>query len=192
MYPILSLPIIHYIARRFGWPSLRKSTLDARFKSGRWTHYEEPPEFVNLVERNSGNDKIVVLGCGGNSLGRKLNPAKYCYMIGVDLSLTAILMARKDAPIRQIFFISDMTLWRTKEPVDLVVFSESIYYLPIEKIVPMLDYWRANLTTNGRIIATFAFPERYSKMIKTIGTRYNILEQKCIMPDSKRLALIFN
>lgn len=189
--PLLSLPIFHSLARKFGTASLKQAAMNARFASGDWSGYSEPPEFVRLIESLAQGGNIVVLGCGGNPLGRALKPNSYATMYGVDLSEAGIKIARADAPPRQFFQVANMLDYRPAESPDLVVFSESIYYLPTAEILPLLKFWQGKLVPGGSIVVTIAFPESYPEIIRLIRDNFQVREDRQIFPGAKRHLMVF-
>lgn len=190
---ILAAPGLHYLASRFGWPSLRRSAFDAKFDSGSWDHYKEPKQFVSLVEELNQRGRLLAIGCGTNPLGRAMSRASYSSFVGVDISPAAIKLAENHSPYAQTFYVSDMLDFRTEATFETIVFSESLYFIPdhAKNIVPLLNYWRHRLAPNGNIVVTTVDPDRYSLMVQLIEDHFHV-SKHFILAGTNRLVLVFN
>ena len=188
---VLSAPGIHYALSRFGWPSLKSAAFSAKFDSGSWDHYEEPKAMVELIEEVNAGGSILALGCGGNPLGRALRLKSYSAFTGVDISASAVALAKKHSPVHQTFFVSDMLDFKSDESFSTIVFSESLYFIPNHEknIVPLLNYWSSRLNDGGNIVVTTVAPTRYSTMLRLI--RDNFIVSKETQLASNRIALTF-
>lgn len=194
MKPILSWPGIHYLARRYGWASLQRAALNARFRSGDWSGFSEPRELIQLVEEHAARGAVLVMGCGVNPIGRALDPNSYHALLGVDLSPEAIQQCRQlTTSPRQYFKCLDM---RESGAVPVftcsaVIFSESLYYLPIPDILPVLQRCRDLLSAAGVVIVTIADPVRYRPVMELIRDNFRIIRSGAINRESDRQVLVF-
>jgi len=72
--------------------------------------------------------RVLDVGCGEGLLLRSLGPGvRYT---GVDVSGEAIARARRDFDDRAIFHEADATLFEPDGEFDIIVFNESLYYMP--------------------------------------------------------------
>jgi trans-aconitate methyltransferase len=85
---------------------------------------------VTYIQKSSVTPpRILDLGCGYGALLEYLPKDAYATYLGVDLSDTAILKARKKKYPNAIFKVSDLHQFKTEEKFDLLVFNEVLYYL---------------------------------------------------------------
>ncbi|MGA8764172.1 MAG: class I SAM-dependent methyltransferase, partial [Candidatus Sulfotelmatobacter sp.] len=86
------------------------------------------------------NGSLLELGCGRGSLIRALRQnawmGDYC---GVDISKQAIGDARKFADHRISWVVSDLESFRSALQWDAVAMIESIYYIGLEELRPVLN-----------------------------------------------------
>jgi hypothetical protein len=188
MKPFLSLPGIHFVARRFGWASLRAAAFDAKFLAGEWGRTESP-RLVRLVEQYADHRAVLCLGCGTNLLGPMIDREKYLYYLGVDLSIQALRIASKNMPDGA-FIRQNMETFDFDHPIDpgVVVFPESIYYVPVDRTVTLLDRW-INADTVG--IVTIAHPGRYGEYLKQIRRRFEVLIDDPLEVGGERRVIVF-
>jgi hypothetical protein len=187
MKPLLSLPGIHFLARRFGWTSLKSRAFAARFKTS-WTQDEESPVLARMVEQKAGAGNILILGCGVNSLGKILNPHSYLSVMGVDLCEPAIDRARQNAPVNQSFYVSDMLSWSSWSSIDVTVFPESVYYCPKNRMLSMLS--NAALKS-GSVVVTIADPGRYGYILDLIRRHFRVETDRVLEAGKARHVIVF-
>lgn len=178
---ILSLPVIHYAARRFGWPALKRAAYDAKFQCGDWAAAKtENPQVIAAVVRHTKGGRIAVLGCGMNTLGASLPANGYSELIGLDLSGFAIANNRSQNYNNQSFHIADMTNWSDGIFFDCVVFHESIYYLTESQIIETIRHWKTQMNSGGVFVVTIAQAERYSAIGELIHEKYWTMQDEMI------------
>lgn len=192
MKPFLAWRGLHFFATRFGWPALKRAAFDAKYQSGDWAFTLECPELVDLVVHHCQQGRIAVLGCGSNALGRALPEASYSSLTGFDLSPDAIAFAREHSPSDQDFTVADMTTFTPAfASFNLMVFPESLYYVPAAQTLEVLRRVAGGLTASGRIIATFAQPDRYAGHLNIIRANFRIEESRPLVSGKSRHAIIF-
>ena len=187
---ILALPGIHLLAHKFGWPSLRAKAFDAKYNSGHWTNMDECPEVLRTVERVNAGGDIAILGCGTNALGRGLSPHSYATLTGLDMSLEAIRRSKESAPPHQYFQLADMEIFNDNRKYDTVIFHESIYYIPSNRVRDALNHWRKQLRPDGKIIITIAQAERYRDLIATALEGATVLEDGPAQSGGQRRLIV--
>ena len=171
---LLSLRGVHYLATRFGGRKLRSLSFDRKFTSGDWNFSSESPDLVELVEKYCRNGHILVLGCGAAPIAGALNPARFQSLLGIDLSREAIAAANKHANERICFGLGDMAAYQCTRGYDVILFSNSFYYLRWWSRKSLLRRLSRSLTPDGRIIVSLAQPARYSGILAMIRSHFAV------------------
>lgn len=142
---------IHYIATRYGWPSLRAKAFDERFKSGRWT-FESNEHIGALLRSYLKGGNLLLAGCGSASCLKSLTDKDCNSVIGVDISAIALVKARENAKHLGSHFFSRMDMSQlTGIPshYDVIYFPESLYYLSRLDQLALLKRLRPALSNRG-------------------------------------------
>lgn len=171
---ILGARGIHHLATRYGWKNLRRLSFDAKYEKGDWVFTDENPDLVHLVEKYSGNGNILILGCGTAPIARALKPESFQFLLGVDLSVEAINLAKRHASEKTHFECGDMVKYRSGQSFDVILFPDSIYYAHWFLRKRLLRRWSKHLTTKGRIIISIAQPVRYAAILKMARRSFKV------------------
>ncbi|MFM2231033.1 MAG: hypothetical protein RL607_2291 [Bacteroidota bacterium] len=117
------------------WKWFRKRlTWNYKYAIGKWkkmgTEADRYQAIVAYIQKSSTTPlRILDLGCGYGALLNYLPKDKYTFYLGVDLSDTAILKARKKKYPNAVFKVADLHQFKTEEKFDLLVLNEVLYYL---------------------------------------------------------------
>ena len=171
---LLSVRGIHYLVTRFGWKKLRSLSFDGKFQRGDWNFNNESPDFVALIEKYCSKGKILALGCGTAPISSVLDPASFEAFVGVDLSNEAIKLASQRSTEKIRFETGDMTKYNFTRKYDVILFSNSLYYVSWYSRKNFLRRLVQNLTPSGLIIISLAQPDRYAGMLRMIRRNFQI------------------
>lgn len=181
-----------YLLTRFGGSIMRRCSFDEYYKSGRWDYLDSDhsAEIVRVVEKYANKGRILDMGCGTGILVSLLDADSFAYYRGVDASTEAIALAQKRKSENICFEISDIQNYKCKDTFDLIVFEESLYYVPFfrRRLLQRCAGW---LRPEGLLIVTVADPRRFRGMIKMIRKNFQIVEDRCFA-GSRRLLLVFH
>lgn len=186
---MLALPGVQYAATRFGNERLRGISFDEKFRRGHW-NFSADSELVEILERNANGGNILILGCGAASVARATRPDSYRTILGVDISTEAIARANQHASDRIEFKQGDMETFKCDREYNVILFSESLYYVNVLKRKPLLQRLSQSLTDTGVIIVTIAQPQRYAGLLETIRSNFSVVEDRTF-EGSKRHLLVF-
>jgi len=188
---LLALRGFFYLFTRFGTSPLRRRSFDEYYKSGRWDclDVDHSEEMVRLVEKYARGGRILDMGCGTGILASRLADDSYEYYRGIDASSEAIDRARKRASKKIGFEVGDIQNYRCDESFDVIVFEDSLYYVPFFRRRLLKRYAR-RLRPDGVFVVTVAHPERFARMIRMIRRNFEMLEDR-VSPKGKRAYLVF-
>ena len=131
------------------------------------------------------------MGCGGASILDGVEPGGLNSALGVDLSPEAIRLSSRFASDRVSFAISDMETFECPRLYDVILFSESLYYVNSTRQVPLLKRLAKSLKPGGVFIVTFAEARRYRDILERIRSAFKVLDDRNL-PQSSRYLIVFN
>lgn len=182
---------ILYLVTRFCGSALRRRAFDQNYISGRWDHFDKEPstEIVKVIEKYARKGRILDLGCGTGILASMLSPDSFEYYLGVDASQGAIARAQKRKGEKIRVEIGDILSYKPRGKFDLIVFAESLYYVPYfrRRFLRCCARW---LMPGGLFVVTIVEPRRFRSMIKMIRENFQIVEDR-FFQNSQRLLLVF-
>lgn len=181
----------HYFFTRYGNAYIKQLCFNEKFSSGEW-HFEckSGDELATIVERKANKGKILILGCGTAKLCQVLPDDCYESILGIDISTVAIEDARKHAKRGMKFITADIVSYKYEDTYNVILFSESIYYLNKTDRKELLQTCKRQLLQNGVIIVTISNPQGYKNILQEIRDEYQILEDRTFN-KSKRHLMIF-
>jgi predicted TPR repeat methyltransferase len=184
-----------------GYGSLKvKSALwNAEFASGHWDSLEKTSGdcVYPWVEKYAVHGSILDLGCGSGSTGVELALDSYRDYTGVDISDVALANAEERSQEagraqKNRFDKSDFSSYTPGGKYNVILFRESIYYVPQRKVKPMLDGYAGHLAASGVFIVRLfdGDSDRSRQLVKMFENDFNVLE-RYTHPDSPALIVIF-
>jgi SAM-dependent methyltransferase len=167
------------LTKKWGTTSAKRSVWDAEYRRGRWTYErggcnnESREPLYRLLEVHGQDASILDLGCGSGMtvLEMKNNFKEY---VGVDISDAAIktatiaLSTEADRSSKVRFAVSDISTFVPDRKFSLILFRESIYYVPAHRIKPMLTRYREHLLPGGAIMVRLCNRRRYRNIIRIL------------------------
>jgi 2-polyprenyl-6-hydroxyphenyl methylase/3-demethylubiquinone-9 3-methyltransferase len=143
------------------------------------------------LEKYAAKGSILDLGCGSGNTATELADEAYSSYTGVDISEEALAKAaaRSEAKGRgskNRFARADFLSFQPDKQFDVVLFRESMYHIPIRKILPILTKYAIHLKENGVFIVRMytidggEIRSRPEKMIEIITKNFEVVErEKC-------------
>jgi 2-polyprenyl-3-methyl-5-hydroxy-6-metoxy-1,4-benzoquinol methylase len=188
---ILAAKGIHYLVTRFGPQSLRRMAFDEKYRVGDWRFKNDSSgELPDLVRKYVRKGDLLMLGCGGAAVLEGLKQGDLTSALGVDLSDEAIRLANRYASESIRFKTGDMETFISDSHYDVILFSESLNYIPLANQEKLLQRLGNYLKKGGVFIVTFAQAKRYSAMIEGIRKHFQVREDRPFRGSSRHL-LVF-
>jgi len=185
---LLAAKGIHFLVTRFGPERLRGLAFDGKFGQGGWDFPAAGEnELAGVVRRYLGAGDLLMMGCGGASILENLDTAGLSSVLGIDISGEAIRLADRFASDRVSFLQADMVKFVCPRSYDVILFSESLYYVPAAQRDPLLRRLAGHLKPNGAIVATFSQATRYRKIIGDIRRQFVALEARTFTASTRYL-----
>lgn len=189
---LLALRGIHYLATRFGWAGIRRLAFDGKYQRGDWSSYTDGKgDLPATITRYLRSGDLLLMGCGGASVLGALQAEEFNSALGIDLSTEAIRLASRYVSKRVTFQVADMEIFQCPREFDVILFSESLYYVPSSRQIGFLSRLAASLKPDGVFIVTVAEAERYESILRRIRDQFTILEDRKF-PHSNRQIVVFS
>jgi SAM-dependent methyltransferase len=189
--------IVKAILKRWSSPSVKRVIWDNEFSNGKWDYLNNTCEDViyQYLEKYSNNGDILDLGCGSGNTGNEINIHKYTHYTGVDISEHAIQKARAKTALleranKNRYIVADILGYIPEKKYDVMLFRESIYYIPIYRIKKMFNIYADHLKENGVCIVRMCDAGKYKSIINLIEKNYRVME-KHFINNTKGIIIIF-
>lgn len=189
---LLATKGIHYFVTRFGPARLRGLAFDEKYRRGDWNfNGESSDELPAAIRKYSRNGDLLILGCGGASILKGFQPGTFASVLGLDLSAEAVRLAGRFAGKNISFQVGDMVTFQCPRDYDVILFSESLNYVPSLQQEEFLKRLVKHLKPDGVLIVTLAQAARYHAIIELIRSHFQVVEDRKFS-NSERHLLIFH
>jgi len=185
---ILAWRGIHFVATRFGPKWLRSKAFDAKYARGDWKFKaNKNTEFQAQILKYLNKGDLLIMGCGGASILEGIQPEELSSALGIDLSQEAIRLAAKYSSEKIHFLQADMLTFIPQKKYDVILFSESLNYIPSEPANGLLIRLSDYLKPNGVFIVTFSESKRYKNYIDMIASTFQLTEDRNFSNSSRHV-----
>jgi SAM-dependent methyltransferase len=190
---------IRSIRQRWGNHHIKHALWDSEYAAGKWDHCEHTPGAIvyRFVERYCRNGSILDLGCGSGNTGNELDSTKYHDYTGVDISEIATHRATERSKQngraqKNRYIHGDIISCVPDREHDVILFRESIYYIPRLKIKPMLNRYSRYLSSDGVFIVNVSkYGTRKGQVIlNLIDSNFRVIE-KHLSSGAEEFVVIF-
>lgn len=103
---------------------------------------KSPADALRYITQHCGpTTRLLDIGCGPGIFLRELRKSGYTgHYTGLDISRSAVNQARLLCDERADWVVGDIETFNTRESYDIICFIESIYYMPVAKLEPVLRH----------------------------------------------------
>jgi trans-aconitate methyltransferase len=122
------------------------------------------------------------LGCGAGNTGNELHENSYSQYTGVDVSRVATELATSRSAQNgrgsiNHYICSDIATFTPARKFNIILFRESIFYIPLHRIRTVLLSYKPYLTDDGVFIVRMCDKRKYSSIVRLIESGFAILEK---------------
>jgi SAM-dependent methyltransferase len=182
----------------YGTGKVKSRLWDAEFAQGRWDCLESTPGdcVYPFIEKYANQGSILDLGCGSGSTGNEVAASAYRDYIGVDISEVAIGKAKAKSEEncrgeKNRFFQFDIASYAPAQQFDVILFRDTIYYLPTPNIPPILERYSRHLKAGGVfIVRVWDGKDKQRNIVKVIEKNFQVVE-KFAPAESSVVVLVF-
>src|SRR5262249_53045963 len=176
--------ILRGMKQRWGSPAAKRVLWNKEFAQGRWDHINDTSGDViyAYIEKYSKNGSILDLGCGSGNTGCEVRIDAYRNYTGVDISDVAIERATRRSQAlgrsdKNRYYQSDIMAYRPTQKYDVILFRESIYYIPRRGIKETLDRYCQFLKEEGVFVIRCSVTQQGEDILGSIGSEYRTVEK---------------
>lgn len=184
--------------QHYGTGTIKRHLWNGEFARGRWNCPDRSPgDFAYAsIEKYADNGSILDLGCGAGITANELDAATFRQYTGVDVSDVAVETARtttaaagRSAKFR--FTQSDIATYVPTERHDVILFMESLYYIPWARIPALLDRYSHYLKADGVfIVRMWTGTDKYLPIVQIIENHFHVID-KMVSEEPKAILLVF-
>ena len=171
------------LIQRHGPKNIKKTLWDREFAQGRWDCLDRMPDdcLYPHVERYANQGSVLDLGCGPGTTGTELAADSYTSYTGVDISQVAVDKATKRAQEHQrtgknSYLQADLFSYLPAGQHDVILFGDSLYYVPWATILPMLNRYATYLKPSGVFVVRI-YGLRYQKILQIIESHFDVVDK---------------
>ena len=183
--------------QRWGTSKMKRGLWNKEFTVGRWESLEcsANDSVYPYVEKYCCGGDILDLGCGSGNTGCELNPRSYENYVGVDISDVALEKARRRSETCQRgkknqYVQSCISAYVPDAKYNVILFRESIYYIPRRQIMATFERYSGYLKEEGVLIVRWHDKAVAEDLLKLISGAFKVVEQFS-SADSGPVVLIF-
>jgi len=183
--------------KRWGILAAKSSLWDEEYGSGQWNYLESTSDdpIYPVLQKYARNGAILDMGCGSGNTANELDYASFGSYTGTDLSDVAIQKAsertsKNGREAKTEFICAPIEDFRPEKAYDVILFRESIFYIPVRKIKAVLDRYASHLKPDGAFIVRMCDREKYASIVELIGKHFDVIEQKAV-DRAKDIIIVF-
>jgi SAM-dependent methyltransferase len=190
--------LLRAIVQKYGPRFAKKHLWNREFSSGRWNCLDNTGDArVQIqIEKYADHGHILDLGCGSGTTSVDLNPATYSSYTGVDISDVAVQKAKTRAreagrEHSNEYFQSDILTYVPVRQHKVILFGDSIYYVPQGQISELLRRYSAYLTKDGVFLVRIHDESgKHRRILETIENSYRVVEKDVRVIDGAELSVV--
>lgn len=144
------------LLQSYGPENIKRYLWNREFLVGRWNCLDKTAGdcIYAYIEKYARHGSILDLGCGSGNTAAELASDSYAEYVGVDISDVAV----EKATIRGVetgshgkttYVQADISAYEPSHLFDLILFRDSLYYIPRPRIAPMLQRYAGFLSPGG-------------------------------------------
>jgi 2-polyprenyl-3-methyl-5-hydroxy-6-metoxy-1,4-benzoquinol methylase len=176
--------VVRGLVQRYGPQTLKRRLWNAEFSAGRWDCLDNTGQarVHHEIEKYANKGAVLDLGCGWGNISIELNPFAYGFYTGVDISDVVIEKARAKAistgrADRNEYRQSDILTFVPERQYTVILFGDSIYYIPLAQIIPLLKRYSQYLTNTGVfIVRIFDASGKLRRIVDLIENHFEVVD----------------
>jgi SAM-dependent methyltransferase len=178
------------LLKRYGPSKIKMVLWDQEFSGTHWDFIDNTAGdcVYPHLEKHLNGGSILDLGCGPGNTANELAADAYTTYVGVDISEAALAKAvkrtEKDGRAgKNSFACSDFLSYQPTQKFDVILFRESMYHVPLNKVRPILNHFSEHLKDDGVFIVRMntsdgkgGHKHRLTSMVDIIAAEFNVVE----------------
>ena len=177
----------------YGPTSVKKMFWEKEFSGGKWDFIDDTAGdcVYSHLERHAAGGDILDLGCGPGNTANEVAASAYRTYVGMDISEEALAKGRRRSQEngrgdKNRFEQGDFMSYVPPQKFDVILFRESMYHVPINKVKPILDRFTPYLKDNGVFMVRMFLGDRQTgepkqrpmAMVEIMEKEFDVIEKK--------------
>jgi 2-polyprenyl-3-methyl-5-hydroxy-6-metoxy-1,4-benzoquinol methylase len=168
---------------------------EAQYAAGRWAFLAELTELARFsvlagyVWQLKPGGAVLDTGCGQGALLRRLPSAAYSKYVGIDLSPSAIAVAKSQLNERSTFLVADCEEYSPAESFDVIVFNEVLCCLndPLRTV----QRYAASLRPGGLLLVSLCTAARGSATVLwQLKRAYAVVDEVRVVHSARKVSWV--
>jgi SAM-dependent methyltransferase len=175
--------VVRRLKQSWGSAETKRELWNREFGSGRWDFCDntEGDVIYGLIGKYSRNGSILELGCGSGNTACELDASAYSEYTGVDISDNALEKAaarskKAGRASKNRYIQGDIVAYVPDGKFDVILFRESIYYVPPYKITAVLRRYSESLAPQGVILVRWHDASKGSEFLSLLRSDFEVAE----------------
>ena len=176
--------VLRGLTQRWGPSRIKQELWNKEYAGGRWDHCQDTATdpVYGFIIKHCRRGSILDLGCGAGNTGTELPSEAYRDYTGVDISDLALARASARSAScgrasQNSYQHSDILTYVPARRHDIILFRESIFYIPPRKIRAMLARYERYLEDHGVFMLTVFDLRPYRAIVDDISDVYDIIDR---------------
>lgn len=178
--------VVHAILKRYGPKKLKQAVWDREYADGKWdtgdTVSARRDLVCEVVDRFLKGGELLDLGCGAGSTSWEIDQ-KYRFYWGVDVSELAIksgqarVLESPELRSKVRFSVDDIQTFVPDQKFTVILFRESIYYIPLANIRGVLLRYSDHLEAGGVFVVRLDDQFKHKGIVQLIEANFLVVER---------------
>jgi SAM-dependent methyltransferase len=189
---------IRALLQAYGNRRIKRYLWNTEFSKGQWNCLDGTTGdcLYPYLEKYANQGSILDLGCGSGNTGNELPEGCYGEYIGVDISDVAIGKSQQRSEengraAKNRYFQSDIFSYVPAQQFDVILFRDSIYYVPQTKIKVMLERYASFLKPGGAfVVRMWSGSGKYKPIVDGIEANFSVVD-KSSSGQPETLVIVF-
>lgn len=181
------------LLKRYGPSTLKMKLWDQEFASDHWDFIDDTASdcVYPVLARYTKGGNVLDLGCGPGNTANEMAESSYASYVGVDISDVALEKARKRTErdgrtAKNSFVCSDFLSFQTAQTFDVILFRESMYHVPLNKVRPILTHFSNQLKPGGVFVVRMNTSDRKGGQNTRLTNIFEIIESEYTMVEKNQ------
>jgi SAM-dependent methyltransferase len=189
---------IRAVVQRYGPNFAKRYLWNHEFASGRWDCLDRTPDerIQAKLKKFARCGAILDLGCGSGTASVDLAPAAYSSYTGIDISDVAVRKAEERARAagranRNEYYQSDIVTYVPARKYQVIIFGDSIYYIPHDQIADVLKRYSKYLENDGVfVVRVHDESGKHKPILETINFHFHMVETDVRVVDGAEVSIV--
>ena len=176
--------------KAWGPPMLQRFAWNREFAEGHWDFIDSTPDdcIYDFLARYAKKGAVLDLGCGSGNTGSELAGEHYSQYFGVDISDVAVEKARARAARlgraeKNAYAQGDIAEFRPQGTFDVILFRESIWYIPLHKLSDVLARYRQHLKPDGIFLVRIYDRNLKADIVSLLRSSFTVVEERLLSEE---------